>query len=77
MQSLSVYLILGQKKVAKWRAKDTQRNFCLINYSLDLLIAIPVFLQLSVFFHHHDEENVASYTVCLSCSKYVDYSLSE
>ena len=77
MQNLSVHLILDQKKVAKWRAQDTQRNFCLINYSLDLLIAIPVLLQLSVFFHHHHEENEVSYAVWLSCSKYVDYSLSE
>ena len=35
-----------------------------------------VLLQLSVFYHHH-EENEASYAVWLSCSKYVDYSLSE
>ena len=41
-----------------------------------MLIALcqsHVLLQLSVFYHH--EENEASYAVWLSCSKYVDYSL--
>ena len=33
-------------------------------------------LQVSVFYHHH-EENEASYTVWLCCSKDVDYFLSE
>ena len=56
-----------------------QRNFWLINYSLghvNCFVSIHVLLQLSVFYHHH-EENEASYAVWLSCSKYVDYSLSE
>ena len=38
-------------------------------------MSFHVLLQLSVFYHHH-EESEATYAVWLSCSKYVDYSLS-
>ena len=61
----------------KWRAEGVQWNFCLINYSLghvNCLVSIHVLLLLSVFYHHH-KENEASYAVWFSCSKYVDYSL--
>ena len=37
-------------------------------------VSVHVLFQLLVFYHHH-EENEASYTVWLFCSKYVDYSL--
>ena len=53
----------------KWSAKDTLGNFWLINYSLghvNCLVWIHVLLQLSVFYHHH-HENEASYAVWLSC----------
>ena len=45
----------------------------LVNYSLghvNCFVSIHVLLQLSVFYHHH-EENEASYAVWFSCSKYV------
>ena len=63
----------------KWHAEGAQQNFWLINYSLghvNRFVSIHVLLQLSVFYHHH-EENEASYTVWLSCSKYVEFTLSE
>ena len=53
-----------------------QCNYPVIYYSLGHVNSIHVLLQLSVFYHYH-EENEASYAVWLSCSKYVDYSLSE
>ena len=49
-----------------------------MNYLLGCVIcfvSIDVLLQLSVFYHHH-EENEASYAVWLS-SKYVEFTLSE
>ena len=36
-----------------------------------IALSIHVLLELSVFYHHH-EENEASYAVWLSCSKYVN-----
>ena len=57
----------------KWRTKAVQQNFWLINYSLwhvNCFVSIHMLLQLSVFYHHH-EENEASYAVWLFCSKYV------
>ena len=57
--------------------KGSSQNFWLTNYSLGCVIcfvSIHVLLQLSVFYHHH-EENEANYAVWLFCSKYVHYSL--
>ena len=54
----------------KWCAKGVSQNFQLINYSLghvNCFVPIHVLLQLSVFYHHH-EENEASYAVWLFCS---------
>ena len=54
----------------KWHAKGVSQNFQ-IKYSLGHVICfvpIHVLLQLSVFYHHH-EENEASYAVWLFCSK--------
>ena len=48
-------------------------KFWLMNYSLgcvNLFVSIYMLLQLSVFYHHH-EENEAGYAVWLSCSKYL------
>ena len=48
-----------------------------MNYSLgcvNCFVSIHVLLQLSVFYHHH-EENEASYADWLSCSKYVEFTL--
>ena len=62
----------------KWRTKGVSRNFQLINYSLGCVscfVSIHVLLQLSVFYHHH-EENEASYADWLS-SKYLEFTLSE
>ena len=48
------------------------QNFWQINYSYRhvnwFVVSIHVLLQLSVFYHHH-EQNEASYIVWLSCSK--------
>ena len=55
--------------------KACRKKIWLINYSLGHVNCfVSMLLQLSVFYHHH-EENESSYTVWLSCSKYVDYSL--
>ena len=67
----------GEVAKVAHQIKGTQQNFWLINYSLghvNCFVSIHVLMQLSVFYHHH-EENEASYAVWISCSKYVDYSL--
>ena len=57
---------------------------CLINFPAPIplprlgcvicFVSIHVLLQMSVFYHHHGE-NEASYAIWLFCSKDVDYSL--
>ena len=66
-------------EVAKVAHQRCAGKFWLINYSLgyaNCFVSIRMLLQLSVFYHHH-EENEASYAVWLSWSKYVEFTLSE
>ena len=64
-------------EVAKVARQRCAAKFLVNYYSLghvNCFVSIHMLSELSVFYHHH-EENEASYSVWLSCSKYVDNSL--
>ena len=66
-------------EVAKAVHEACRKIFWLIKYSVghvNCFVSIHVLLQLSVFYHYH-EENEASYTVWLSCSEYPLFTLSD